>query len=107
MRLIEEKTGWEAARAEVLFTDAVVDASGAHPKVLRVLRTQLERWAAIDAVRRAAEDGLVRANARVAWADRGLDRRVQAFANELLRDAPGETRTTRRFARTSRRRQTS
>ena len=89
MRQIEEKTGWEASRAEVLFTESVLGASEEHPKLLRAMRLQNERWTALDAVRRAAEDGVVRANARVSWVDLRLDGRVRAFANELLRDAGG------------------
>jgi hypothetical protein len=89
MRKISEKTSWAAARAEVVFTDAVLDASGEHPKLLRAMRAQVERWMVIDAARQAAEDGVVRAHARVAWQDLRLDRRVRAFANELLRDAGG------------------
>lgn len=89
MRQIDEKTGWEASRAEVLFTESVLAASEEHPKLLRAMRAQNERWTALDAVRRAAEDGVVRANARVSWLDLRLDGRVRAFANELLRDAGG------------------
>lgn len=89
MRQIEEKTGWEAARAEVLFTESVLGASEEHPKLLRAMRVQNERWTALDVARRAAEDGVVRANARVSWLDLRLDGRVRAFANELLRDAGG------------------
>lgn len=90
MKRIEEKTGWEASRGEVLFSDVVLEAAGEHPKLQRAMRAQVERWSAIDAVRRAADDGVVRANARIAWSDRVLDRAVQRFANELLRDAGGD-----------------
>lgn len=89
MRQIEEKTGWEAARADVLFTESMLKAAQHHGKLHRAVRALVERWTDVDAARSAAEDGVVRANARVAWVDLGLDRQVRAFANELLRDAGG------------------
>jgi hypothetical protein len=89
MRKIEEKTGWEAARGEVLFSVVVLDAAGEHPKQLRAMRSQVDRWSVIDVERRAAEDAIVSSHAGVAWRDRVLDRAVQGFANELLRDAGG------------------
>jgi hypothetical protein len=89
MRQIDEKTGWEASRADVLFTESVLGASEAHPKLLRAMRVQNERWTALDVERREAEDRVVRANARVSWLDLRLDGCVRVFANELLRDAGG------------------
>ncbi len=89
MRRIEEKTGWESARADVLFTDAGLEAAAVHERLLRAIRARVERWAVIDAARRAAEDAVVRANARVAWVDLLLDRAVRGFSNELLRDVGG------------------
>lgn len=90
MRQIEEKTGWESARSDVLFTESVLEASGDHPKLHSAMRRQVERWSVIDSERRAAEDAVVRANAGVSWQDLALDRRVRAFANELLRDVGGD-----------------
>lgn len=90
MREFDDKTSWDGGRGEVLYTVSVVDAAGTHEKLKRALLTQLDRWNAIEIVRRAAEDAVVGANARVAWADHVLDKTVRAFANELLHDVGGD-----------------
>lgn len=89
MKTIDPKMGWDAARGEVLFTDVMLEAAAVHPKQQRAVHAIVERWTAVGAVRLAAADGVVRANAGVTWADRVLDRAVNGFANELLRDAEG------------------
>lgn len=91
MREFDEKTSWEGGREEVLYTASVLDAAGAHDKLKRAVALQLERWNAVEKTRRAAEDGVVAANALVSWADHVLDNAVRAFANELLRDAGGDS----------------
>lgn len=90
MREFDDKTSWEGGRGEVLYTGAVLEAAGAHDKLKRAITLQLERWNATEKERRAAEDGVVTANACVAWADHVLDKAVRAFANELLHDAGGD-----------------
>ncbi len=89
MREFDDKTSWEGARAEVLFTASVLEAAGAHERLLKALRQQLERWTAVETARRGADDAIVKANARVSWADHVLDLAVRGFANEVLRDAGG------------------
>ncbi|MBI5517956.1 MAG: hypothetical protein HY909_29560 [Deltaproteobacteria bacterium] len=90
MREFNEGTGLERARGDTLYTVSVLEASGSHEKLLRSLKLHLERWTHVDAARRAAEDGIVRTNALVAWADHGLDAAVRGFANEVLRDVGGD-----------------
>jgi hypothetical protein len=90
MREFDEQTGWERARSEALFTVSVLEASGVHEKLLRAMKQHLDRWAQVETARRTADDGIVRSNARVAWADHGLDEALRAFANDLLRDVDGD-----------------
>lgn len=90
MREFDDKTSWEGGRSEVLYTFAVLEASGSHDKLKRALTLQLDRWNTIEKARRAAEDGVVTANACVAWADHILDATVRGFANEALHDAGGD-----------------
>lgn len=96
MREFDEKTGWEGGRAEVLYTFAVLEAAGSHDKLKRAITLQLDRWNTLEKARRAAEDGVVTANACVAWADHVLDNAVRGFANEVLHDVGGDA-TKRNF----------
>src|SRR5262249_13369965 len=81
MRQFDDKTSWDGARGDVLFTVSVLNAAEVHGKLLKALRKQLEAWQPLDVARRAAEDDIVVANARVAWCDLVLDRAVRLFAN--------------------------
>lgn len=90
MREFSDRTTLDAARADLLFTVSVLEASQAHDRLLRALRPVLAKWTEADGGRRSADDGIVRANARVAWSDHVLDGAVRAFANELLRDVGGK-----------------
>lgn len=90
MRRFDDKTSWEGARSDVLFTLAALEASERHEKQLKAAQQQLTRWMPIEVARREAEDGITRANAKVSWCDYRLDRAVKRFANELLRDTEGE-----------------
>ena len=90
MKKIDDKTSWESARGSTLFTLAALEASGAHGKLESALSRQFAKWDVVESARRAAEDGIARANARVSVRDAQLDRAVRAFANEVLRDANGK-----------------
>jgi len=75
---------------ELLFTEARLEAAGLLPLALielRALRAELD-----DAQRaqRGARAALIRANARVAHADLGLDALVAALARELLYAVHGD-----------------
>jgi len=91
MRQLGAKTGLLAARQSVLFTEAALVASGVHERLARPVGQLLGRWSTVWQARRDAEDAITRANARVAWADLRFDGAVLAFANELLRDAGGQS----------------
>lgn len=90
MKKIDSNTSWDSARGSTLFTLAALEASGDHSKLEAALGKQFAKWDTIELARREAEDGIVRANARVSVRDAQLDRAVKAFANELLRDAGGK-----------------
>ncbi len=94
MREFSDATGFESARDATLFTVCVLEASGAHEKAAKALSGVVARWDVVDAARRKAEDGVTRANAKVAWCDWELDVAVKKFANELLRDANGDGKNT-------------
>ncbi|MFO0558663.1 MAG: hypothetical protein U0269_11670 [Polyangiales bacterium] len=89
MREFSETMGFETARDSTQYTASVLDASGVHEKQAKAMKAQLTKWDAIELARRAAVDGVTKANARVAWCDYELDASVKRFANELLRDANG------------------
>lgn len=90
MRTIGEGLSWEGARADVAYTLGVLAAAGRHERLSRAVTQLFERWTKAEATRRAAEDGVAAAHARVAWCDFALDDAVRAFANELLRDVGGK-----------------
>jgi hypothetical protein len=88
MKLFKDSTGWEAARRSVRHTATVLAASQVHAGAAKGVKALLERWAQIEAERREAEDGVVDANALVAWIDRQvLDPAVQELASLLLHEA--------------------
>lgn len=89
MRKFDGKTGLESGRKSVLFTAAVLEASGRHERLAKALNQQLGRWSEVASARQAVEDEITRTNAQVAWCDYALDHSLKGFANELLRDAKG------------------
>ncbi len=90
MRLYADNDGWEAMHDDVTFTIAVLRASGAHAGLAAPLAGHLTVWVQVDADRRAADVGVVEANAVVAWADLTLDRCTVRFATQLLADCEGD-----------------
>lgn len=91
MRQFDDKTSWEGARAEILYTVSVLGASKRHDKILHAVKVHLDRWGPLEAQRREADDAIVMANAAVAWADHDLDAAVRAFANEVLHESGHNT----------------
>jgi len=94
MRKFDASTGLQTARRSVLFTKSALEASGRHDRLVVAVALQLTRWGPVAEARRAADDAVTLAHARVSWGDYLLDRGVQAFANELLRDAGGDRNNT-------------
>lgn len=92
LRLFHERTGWSAARSELLYTTAALEAREPHRPLAKPLHTLLESWKAIDTERRAAEDAMVAANAAVAAIDAELDEVVSALSRELVHAAKGDRR---------------
>ena len=90
MRTLDEDTSWATMRRELRYTIAMLRAAGMHDDVLREMLAALERWHALDRAMTEAEDGVVDANAGVAWADGELDRRVGAFARDLDHAVDGD-----------------
>lgn len=86
MKMLQEGDGWDAQRRAVVFTVATLTASKAHAKLARPLQVQLDRWREVEGQREAADDGLVVANARVAWADESLDEATASFGAQLFVD---------------------
>ncbi len=89
MRKFDANTGLQTARRSVLFTKAALEASDRHERLVVAIALQLEGWTPVAEARRAADDAVTYAHARVSWGDYLLDRAVKGLANELLRDAGG------------------
>lgn len=73
MRSYDVNDGFEAMRRDVLFTRAMLSASGVHEALARSLDRLLRDWDALDVARRAADDEATACSARSAWAIRGRD----------------------------------
>lgn len=86
----DDETSWEAARRDLRNTATTVAASRQHGKQSKALAAHLAQWDSIDSARRAADDGVVDANARVRWVDYALDTATEGFARELLHAAGGD-----------------
>jgi|GEM_PF-1752519 len=86
MEMLKDGDGWEAQRRVLLFTVATLTASKTHAKLARAPQAQLERWREVEAQRQTADDGLVVAKARVAWADETLDEATADFHAQLFTD---------------------
>jgi hypothetical protein len=83
MRAFNEDTAWAAARQDVRYTAAALDASEAHGKQAEAARVLLAKWDEAERLRQAAEDAVVAANALVALRDVQLDELVGRLAQKL------------------------
>lgn len=71
-------------RRDVRHTCAMLKAARDQGALVAVLAALLERWEALEAERRSADDALVDANAGVAWTNNVLDGHVKRFGVRLL-----------------------
>lgn len=83
MRRFDEDTSWDAARRDVRYTKAALQARKAHPAALAATQTLLTQWKTTDDAWTEAEDAVTDANAGVALADFTLDQSVRKLAETV------------------------
>ena len=89
MRLYRVNDGWAVVLDDMNFTTCMLQVSETHAELAPPLMEHAALWAQIDAERQAAELGVVRANAGVAWCDGVLDRCTKRFGTQLHADCDG------------------
>ena len=90
MQMFDEDTSWEAARKSVRFTAARLAADPTHRKHEKAVRALLAEWGTIEQARRDADDGVVDANALVAYCNDRLDDTTGRFVRRLRNDFGGD-----------------
>lgn len=90
MQQFRESDGQQTMYDDLVYTLAMLLASGVHAALATPLEIHVASWEQLDADRRAAETAVVRANARVAWRDMALDGATTRFATRLLADCEGD-----------------
>lgn len=90
MQMFDEDTSWESARKSVRFTAARLAADPAHQKHEKTIRALLGEWGTIEQARRDADDGVVDANALVAYYGDRIDDTTGRFVRRLRNDFGGD-----------------
>jgi hypothetical protein len=92
------KTGWNVMRGDLIFTVATLDASQRHSHLARPLEAHLDTWTRVDGDITAADDKLIKADARVEWMRVSIADAAANFSAHLLL-ACGQNRAHPTYAR--------
>lgn len=86
MRLYIATDTWDWMHGNLVVTTSMLKASGVHAEEAEPLSVHLATWASIEAERRAAENAVDEADARVAWKNIVLDPLTARFGALLFAD---------------------
>lgn len=87
---LRESDGWDLCRRVVRQPLATLTASELHAPLARPGVRLMAQWDVLDVERRAADDAVVDANARVSWLNVRLDAVLGGFIAQVLADCGGK-----------------